>query len=364
MRLLRSLTLCLLFVPAMYCVAQDEAPSVPIDDAQRKAVIEVLGQKLKDNYVFPDVANKVATELAAKAASGGYDADKDTNSFAHALTKDLHATANDLHFEVDYQPTFKEDPRDDQPPSKEELDEIRSEATRMGFGIAKVQRLPGNVGYLDIRAFFLGDFVASAYGSAINLLSGTDALILDLRQNGGGDPHAVAVLLSYFFPEGDNRHLNDLYWRPGNRTQEYWTIPVPGPRYTKPVYVLTSPVTFSGGEECAYDFQTQKRGTLIGQTTGGGANPGGGFSLGHGFAIFIPTGRAINPITKTNWEHVGVKPDIVVPAADAFKTAYVTILKTQIAKTKDREELKRLNEVLARAKKGEDEKPNYTPPQP
>ena len=364
MRPFRSLALCLLLLaPSMYCLAQ-EAPSLPISDAQRKAVIETLGQKLNDNYVFPDVAAKVSADISAKAASGGYDADKDTNSFARALTKDLRGMAKDLHFEVGYQPTFKEGPHGDQPPSKEDLDQMKSDAARMAFGIAKVQRLPGNVGYLDIRGFLPADFSASGYASAMNLLSGTDALILDLRQNGGGDPGAVATLLSYFFAEGDDRHLNDLYWRPENRTQEFWTIPVPGPRYLKPVYVLTSAVTFSGGEECAYDFQTQKRGTLIGEKTGGGANPGDAFSLGHGFAIFIPTGRAINPITKTNWEHVGVKPDVAVPAEDAFKTAYVTILKMQIAKTKDHDELNALKEVLARAEKGEEEPPRFKLPTP
>jgi hypothetical protein len=363
MRLLaRTVLGLLLLMPAMHCLAQGAAPTAAITDAQRKAVVAALGQKLEANYVFPDLASKVAATLAAKATSDGYDAYKDTNSFADALTKDLHTQTRDLHFEVDYQPDFKEGPHDGQAPSKEDIAEMKSDATRMGYGIVKVQRLPGNVGYLDIRAFFSADFVAPAYSSALNLLSGTDMLIIDLRQNGGGDPGAVAALLSHFFAEGDDRHLNDLYWRPGNRTQEFWTIPVTGERYLKPVYVLTSAATFSGGEECAYDFQTQKRATLIGEKTAGGANPGDAFSLGNGFAIFIPTGRAINPITKTNWEHVGVTPDIAVPAEDAFKTAYVMALKAQLASAKDDERRNQLKAVLARAEKGQDEEPHFKPP--
>src|SRR6185437_14342657 len=127
-----------------------------------------------------------------------------------------------------------------------------------------------------------------------------------------------ALLLSYFFAENDGRHLNDIYWHKDGTTDQFWTVPVAGSRFLGPVYVLTSARTFSGGEECAYDFQTQKRATLVGETTGGGANPGGMVPLGGGLAAFVPTGKAINPVTKTNWEHVGVKPDIAVPAADAL----------------------------------------------
>jgi C-terminal processing protease CtpA/Prc len=196
----------------------------------------------------------------------------------------------------------------------------------------------------------------------MTLLAGSDGIIIDLRQNGGGDPAAVVTLLSYFFAEGDSRHLNDLQWRKGNRTQQFWTVSVVGPRYTKLVYVLTSANTFSGGEECAYDLQTQKRATLVGEITGGGANPGDVFALGHNFVAFIPVGRAINPITHTNWEHVGVKPDIVVPAADAMKTAYAAVLKKLLTTTKDPDQLAEVKATLVRVEKGEEEKPNYMPP--
>jgi C-terminal processing protease CtpA/Prc len=133
-------------------------------------------------------------------------------------------------------------------------------------------------------------------------------------------------------------------------------------RYTKPVYVLTSRRTFSGAEECAYDFQTQKRATLVGETTGGGANPGDDFGLAHGFLAFIPTGRAINPVTHTNWEHVGVKPDISVAAAKAQQTAHVAILRTLLAEAKDAELREELQDSLAQVEKGELRPPNYAPP--
>ncbi|MFT3792068.1 MAG: S41 family peptidase [Rudaea sp.] len=325
-------------------------------------MIETLEEKLKANYIFADVADRVAKRISAKLVGGAYDSDRTVGDFAGALTRDLREVGDDKHFRVGYQPDFKERPRDGKPPSKDELEQMKRDTVQHGAGIAKVEWLSGNVGYLDLRGFAPADFVASAYASAMNLLADTDALIVDLRRNGGGDPSAVAVFMSHFFAEDDSRHLNDLRWRAENRTQEFWTVPVQGARYTKPVYVLISPRTFSGGEECAYDFQTQKRATLIGETTGGGANPGDRFALGHGLVAFIPTGQAINPITNKNWEHVGVKPDVAVPPADALKTAYATILETQIAAEKDARRLQMLKDTLARVEKNEEEKPDFMPP--
>jgi C-terminal processing protease CtpA/Prc len=193
----------------------------------------------------------------------------------------------------------------------------------------------------------------------MTLLSGTDAIILDLRRNGGGEPSTVAYLMSHFFAADDKRHLNDLYFRPTNKTEPYWTTPSVPVHYTKPLYVLTSARTFSGGEEFAYDVQTQKRGVLVGETTGGGANPGDDFSIGHDFVAFIPTGRAINPVTHTNWEHVGVKPDIATPAADAQKTAYATILRKLLADAKDPGQREELQDTLHKVETGVVDAPNY-----
>jgi len=352
----------LLLAPLTTAVAQINLSSVPIDAATRRAVVASLAKQLQANYIFPDVAGKVAETLDAKVAGNAYERDATTSTFATALTHDLQSAGMDRHLRIIYDPTFKADENGDSPLTTQQIDQQRSMASQFGDGIAKVDRLPGNVGYLDIRGFLPADFVANGYAAAMTLLAGSDAMIIDLRQNGGGDPAAVATLLSYFFAEGDSRHINDLQWRKGNRTQQFWTVSVVAPRYTKPVYVLTSAYTFSGGEECAYDFQTQKRATLVGATTGGGANPGDVFALGHNFVAFIPVGRAINPMTHTNWEHVGVKPDVVVPAADAMKTAYAAILKKLLATAKDPDQLAEMKATLVRVEKGEEETPNYMQP--
>lgn len=336
-------------------------PAVLLGASERKAVLETLGKELKAKYVFPEIAERVAVALGAKAKSGGYDGATTAASFAEALSKDLRELGKDGHFRVRFDPRFKAETDEDKPPTKEELAQGRREMASMGFGIERLERLPGNVGYVELRGFGPMEFVGAAYTKALSLLAGSEALILDLRRNGGGSPESVAFLMSHFFPEGDSRHLNDLYNRPKNETRQFWTDPSVTQRYAAPVYVLTSARTFSGGEECAYDFQTQKRGILVGETTGGGANPGGPVALGSGLVCFVPTGRAINPITKTNWEHVGVKPDLPVPAADALKTAYAAILKDLVQKEKDPEEREQLEGLLGRVEKGESEKPNYTP---
>lgn len=357
---LAAALLCLAAPTAL--LAQENPAAVTIGAKERSAVVASLGTKLNSHYVFPDVAARVAKAITAKQAKGGYDTATTTQALAEALTHDLVELGKDKHFAVSVEPDFVAPPSDAPVlPTSEEVAAFRQEMARSAFGVERVQRLPGNIGYLEVRGFGPLAYVGDAYAAALSLLVGTDALVLDLRRNGGGMPESVAQLLSHFFGIDDERHLNDIYDRPSNRTREYWTNAAVTVRYTRPIYVLTSGQTFSGGEEAAYDLQTQKRATLVGETTGGGANPGDVMALAHGLVAFIPTGRSINPVTKTNWEHVGVKPDVAVPAAAAMKTAYVAILNDLIAKTDDAEKRERLQQTLARAEADELDLPKFVP---
>ena len=131
----------------------------------------------------------------------------------------------------------------------------------------------------------------------------------------------IALISTYLFDEPT--HLNDIWERKDNSTQQYWTLPyVPGKRLNdKPVYVLTSKLTFSGAEEFSYNLKNLKRATIVGETTGGGAHPVAGHRVDDHFMIGVPFARAINPISKTNWEGTGVEPDVKVPAVEALTTA-------------------------------------------
>jgi len=196
------------------------------------------------------------------------------------------------------------------------------------FGIHRVERLDGNIGYLDLRRVPMPENAGPAIAAAMELVSGTYALIIDLRQNGGGSPDGVAFWCSYLLPE-EPAHLNDIFHADTGQTRQFWSLPyLPGSRYTgRPVYVLTSSRTFSGGEDFCYTLQALGRAELIGETTGGGAHPTRPFPISPAVHIAIPFARSINPITGTNWQGTGVIPDTPVPADEAYRVAYAKALR-------------------------------------
>lgn len=352
------------FVAAVVLGALLSLPAVAAENtalraAGRAEIVQTLVAKMNANYIEPAVAERTGGAIAAKNAAGGYAAAASTQAFSAALAKDLREFSGDLHFGTYLDADFRER-GNARVPTRAEMDETRDWAQRRGYGIEKIERLPGNVGYIELSGFGPTEFVGPAYTAAISLLAGTDALILDLRRNGGGSPTSVAYLMSHFFPLGDERHLIDMYHRPTGTTRQFWTVKTVAQRYDKPVYVLTSARTFSAGEDFSYGIQAQQRGTLVGETTGGGSNPVSWFGVGHGIVVAIPTSRATNAVTNTNWEHVGVKPDIAVPAAQALQAAHVAILRKLMASAKDDSERKELQRLLEMAEKGEVEKPVYT----
>jgi C-terminal processing protease CtpA/Prc len=182
----------------------------------------------------------------------------------------------------------------------------------------------------------------------MSLVADTQALIFDLRRNGGGSPHGAIFWNSYLFPDADT-HLNSIYDRESETTRQFWTLAyVPGRRYLdRPVYVLTSGDTFSGAEEFAYNLQQQHRATLIGETTRGGAHPTEPFPLTPTLEITVPVARSVNPVSGTNWEGTGVEPDITVPAAEAFDTAYPLALRAVLASSAPPSVLERARAALA-----------------
>jgi C-terminal processing protease CtpA/Prc len=200
------------------------------------------------------------------------------------------------------------------------------------FGIHRVERLPGNVGYLDVRRVPDPANAGPAIAAAMELVAGTHALIIDLRRNGGGSPDGVVFWCSYLVDERPT-HLNDIFHADTGQTRQFWALPyVPGPRYLdRPVYVLTSARTFSGGEDFAYTLQALDRAQVIGERTGGGAHPTRPFGVSAAVHMAIPFARSVNPVTGTNWQGTGVVPDVDVPEAQAYEVAYATALRHVLA---------------------------------
>jgi hypothetical protein len=195
----------------------------------------------------------------------------------------------------------------------------------MEAGVVRADKLAGDIGYIEVVGFPPPGAFKPVLDRAMAGLAGSKALVIDVRRNGGGSPPAVAYLVSYLIAADQRTHINDIVGRTAGTT-EFTTIssysePTPVSFAGVPVYVLTSGYTFSGGEEFAYDVKALKLATLVGELTGGGANPTGGVPLPNGLNASIPFGRAENPVTGTNWEGHGVDPDVAVPAADALKVA-------------------------------------------
>jgi hypothetical protein len=305
-------------------------PKVVLDRTMRAQTIDTLVAKLNDHYVFPDTARKIETVLHQRRQEGNYDGIRNGYKLAQQLTADVRSVAKDLHMKVRFAPGLDLFDEADQPEpaSLAEWEQrnnfllrpiLRHMATR---GKVRVGRLGDNVGYLKVSGFPDAFLISDKFAAAMDQLADTDGLIMDLRRNGGGDPQAVVLLVSYFV-DGRTR-LNDIWDRDTGNTVQHWTHDkLDGKRYggKKPVLILVGPETASAGEDFAYTMQAMKRATVIGQPTWGGAHPVSPHRIGEHFYAVIPSQRSISPITGSNWESVGVVPDIAATPDSALAVA-------------------------------------------
>jgi hypothetical protein len=322
--------------------ADPATPRIMMPDDGSLAAEQMSGQQivttalslLRANYVFPELAEQAASAVEARLAAGEYD-DLDEVTLTELVTSHLQNVTGDKHLRLQLgggPPPRRERVREPAEPGEHEDHEMRRLTMRRrgrldNFGIRRVERLDGNVGYLDVRRMPVPANAGPAVAAAMELVAGTYALIIDMRHNGGGSPEGVALWCSYLLEERPT-HLNDIFHADTGETRQFWALPyVPGTRYIdRPVYVLTGSHTFSGGEELCYNLQALDRAELIGETTGGGAHPTRGFPISRAVHIGIPFARSINPVTGTNWQGTGVVPDVAVPEAQAYDVAYARAL--------------------------------------
>ncbi|GIH92232.1 S41 family peptidase [Planobispora siamensis] len=285
-------------------------------------MIDETARLLTEHYVFPEIAGQLADLLKRRLAEGAYDVDG-AEELARLVTADLQSVNEDKHLRLKHHAD---------PVSPEQgaatLESIRRDFDTSLGGAPRVELLDGGVAVVELAPMlFPLPWAAEPLSAALTLASRARALIVDLRNNRGGDPDTVAFVCSYLLDE--RTHLNTMYWRSGERREQSWSLPhVPGARFggSKPLYVLSSASTFSAAEELAYDLQQLGRAVIVGEPTRGGAHPCKGWTVHPHLEATVPTGRAINPVSGTNWEGTGVQPDVPCAAAGSLDQAHALAL--------------------------------------
>jgi hypothetical protein len=337
-----------LFILAVGCADGQQTPTdVPIDEPVRAAAIGSLVSKIETGYVVPEGARSAIRLLRSAAEAGEYDALGSAGKFAERITSDLRAATHDKHIALYFDPEARQASGPGGP--------TIAPRERYNYGFNKLERLPGNVGYLELRSFANLQEAKETASTFLSSLANFDSIIIDLRQNGGGNTPMIAHVASYFLGPKPV-HLTSMYWRDENRTIEVLTSEsVAGRRsLDRDLFLLVGPSTFSAAEDFCYALQQLGRATIVGERTGGGAHMGRGLQrLSPLFTAFIPTGESMNPITKRNWESVGVEPDIKVPVERALVEAHLLALRKLLEHERDprwQENLRRSINELANGK--------------
>ena len=316
-----------------------------LTDVTRRAVVDTLAARLRRHYVDADTGAMIADRMRARLSAGAYDTITSPARFAEALTVDLRSVNGDRHLNVSYAPTSpgaRPGPEGLQmgiggPPPTVPTGPPRTgpgadAARRTNYSLGRLDILPGNVGYFDIRGFAGAPEVVGAIKSALEYLQGTDAIIFDLRRNGGGSPFSVNLIISSF-TTGDTVPSLTVKNRSGNQTftrYTYATVPTPR-RPTVPLYVLTSGATASAGEDFTFVLKNMHRATIVGGTTAGAGHNNAFLDVGHGFAASVSFSKVTDPRTGRGWERVGVQPDVAVDQARALDVAHALALQTLAA---------------------------------
>jgi retinol-binding protein 3 len=311
------------------CLANAE----PVPLAHRARIIESVINHVHTSYIDADRASKLEPVLRQADFSQAVG----DEAFAKAVTAVMQDVTRDQHLRLLYsaKPTPE---RKNGSPTLAEIAERQASLRAQNYGIERADRLPGNIGYLKTNFFAAAVDAAPTIAAAMTLLAYTDAMIIDLRDNGGGAADTVPLIASYLFDE--RTHLSDFYRREGNVTEQQWTYPaVVGSRYgaKKEVYILTSKATFSAAEGLAFALKNLKRATIIGETTRGGAHPSRIKRIDAHYALMVPVSTVRDSVTGRDWEGVGVSPDLPVPAEKALIKAQMIILNKMLAHTPNTE---------------------------
>ncbi|CAH0199479.1 S41 family peptidase [Chryseobacterium sp. Bi04] len=298
------------------------------------AVLSDITEKVKSYYIDKTTYKKVDSLFQSDLKKGTYTT-LNKKDFAALLTQKLRKDIKDGHFFVKYLENYSPEKLVDE---KEKVRLNNFHNSLENFGFESVRRLEGNIGYINFKGFASPEASAATLAGAMNFVANTNSLIIDLRENEGGDNGMLLLFCSYFFDKKTD--LYTTYFRHDDKTVMNSTQSnVAGTKYLhKKIYILTSGTTFSAAEGLAYFLQQHKLAEVIGEKTGGAANPVDHFILQNQYLLLVPAGKITSLTSHTNWEHIGVLPDQEVKAENALKTAHIRILKN-IVKTETKTEL-------------------------
>ncbi len=304
---------------------------------KQKELIKAVCEKLENIYAFPEVGLKTSQSIRKNFEAGKYSDYRTPSEFVRQLNKDLEKISNDSHLKIFYNPEMAARMRE-----QETTGETKRFATLWAdeyrwknFGFKECKILDGNIGYVDLRAFVPAKYAGTTAVAVMNYFSNCNALIIDLRKNGGGWDTMVTFLASYFFDTDDpvlfgisRSTLNDTYY--SSMTSTY----VPGKNFSDiPLYILTSGMTASAAEGFANIMKhLSDRATLVGENTSGAEHPADRVVICDEFVLKIPCFQRIFSAINSSWEGVGVKPDIEANADTALYAAHLDALKKLMEK--------------------------------
>lgn len=303
--------------------------------ANQEKIWTEISKKIKENYIFPDIAIKTDSIMTEQIKTGAFNS-LTNKEFATSLTTSLRTITNDKHFLVKYLSNYTPEVSTANEKEQQKLDNISNSFENFGFENTK--RLEGNIGYINFKGFAEPKSSEIALASAMNFVSNTNSLIIDLRENRGGDGGMLLLFCSYFFDT--KTKLYDTYYRSKSRNIENWTQEkVKGEKHlNKQVFILTSSNSFSAAEAMTYFLQSYGKAKVIGEQTGGAANPVDHFIIDNRYLLLVPNGKITAALTKANWEQIGVTPDEKIKSEKALIKAHILALK-EILKNKTRTEL-------------------------
>ena len=340
----------LFFIPVLLFGLE---PSGEVSNLEKKQVIDSVSSNLTKYYIFPELADQMISLLNSQFVEGKYKELKSYEQFGQMITRDLRSIKNDKHLWIWYNPGWIKNELSKVIDLSEGINKGLLKAQKENFGFKEIKILDGNIGFFRFDEF-------SDYPEALETIIGvfkfvqySDALIIDLRNNYGGSPEMVQFLCSFFFSI-PSIHLNSLKYKGDSKMTQYWTYHfLPGPRLIdQTVYLLVSEKTASAAEEFAYNLQNLKRAKIIGVRTRGAAHHNEFKIINNNYFMSVPIARAINPITNSNWEEIGIKPDVEIGPELAFNKAYQSALLEMLNNSRDEQIkdnykslLKKLNET-------------------